>query len=311
MSSATTPAAGPLCVIVPACDEETVIDRCLRSLTGSGTKDDVCVLVVCNGCVDATAAVVQAYSARYVRVRLLELPERSKVSAIRAGLASTTGSVAVVDADVTLSPDAIDGLRQTLAQARPVIAAPRLQVDLSGCGRTVRGFYRIWLQQPYVTSGLIGAGVYATNQAGRSRLTAMPDVMADDAWARACFDPGERVISAGVFTIYPARSTWALVRRRARIVTGNQQVRRLRDAPEVARSPALTLIPAPTISPALTLSPALRRVLDRVGRHGLRDLVSFQLVERLARGLARWRAARGTSGTWAQDMTSRRTPAAR
>lgn len=275
--------AGTLTVVVPACDEEAVIDRCLDALLGHGAEQ---VVVVCNGCTDATPELVRRRAAGTARLHLVELLQGSKSGAVAAGLrASPAGAVAVVDADVVLSDDALAGLRQVLDSGAPRIAAPAPVVDTSGCSAVVRSFYRAWSCDPYVAGGLVGAGVYAVNQAGRARLTPFPQVLADDGWARAQFVPAERATSAGTFTIRPARSLAALVRRRARVELGNRQLRGLPRAP--AGPPGARATPASCPASAV-------------------DLVVYRGVSRLARGLARWRTFRGTAGTWGRDDTSRR-----
>lgn len=283
--SGPTPAAAAhtLTVVVPACDEEAVIDRCLDALLAPGDEQ---VVVVCNGCTDATPEMVRRRAAVTARLHLVELDQGSKPAAVAAGLrASPAGAVAVVDADVVLSEDALTGLRHVLADPAPRIAAPAPLVDASGCSAVVRSYYRAWVCDPYVSRGLIGAGVYAVNQAGRARLTPFPEVLADDAWARAQFSPAERATSPGTFTIRPARSLAALLRRRARVELGNRQLRGLPRAP--AGAAAAPAVPAACAASAV-------------------DLVVHRAVARLSRVLARWRMVRGTAGTWGRDDTSRR-----
>ena len=46
----------PVSVVIPAHDEEAVIERCLGTLLADARAGEVEVVVVCNGCTDDTAA---------------------------------------------------------------------------------------------------------------------------------------------------------------------------------------------------------------------------------------------------------------
>src|SRR3954470_11754775 len=54
-------ASAIISVVVPAHDEEQVITRCLRALTGGTAAEEVEVIVVCNGCSDRTADVARRF----------------------------------------------------------------------------------------------------------------------------------------------------------------------------------------------------------------------------------------------------------
>jgi len=279
-------------VVVPACNEEAVLPRCLDALDDQVGDVSLRVVVVCNGCTDGTADLARGWAARRPDAQVIELSEGNKAAAVRAGLAALRGTTvaAVVDADVVVSPEVALGLREALQTTEPRIAAPSLAVDLAGCTWAVRAFYRVWLQEPYVAGGLIGAGVYAVNAAGRRRIEGLPDVIGDDAWARQQFPPQQRCTSGGTFVIRPARTLGALVRRRARVEAGNRQLRAAtsgRDGQRVGRS-------------------SERGWLRRLRRNGPVDACVFELVERCANRVAEHRRQRGRSGTWSQDQTSRR-----
>ena len=71
-------AARPLgSVIVPAHDEAAVIARCLGALLEEVAPGTLDVVVACNGCTDATAAVAREWAPL---VRVLELPVAENVS---------------------------------------------------------------------------------------------------------------------------------------------------------------------------------------------------------------------------------------
>ena len=73
-------------VVVPACQEEATIERCLEALLCDARPGELDVVVVCNGCSDATAALARGVGARLGhRVDVLELDAASKAAALRAG----------------------------------------------------------------------------------------------------------------------------------------------------------------------------------------------------------------------------------
>ena len=69
-------------VIIPAHDEAAVIARCLSSLFSEIDPAQLEVVVVCNGCSDGTPDVVTASG---FPVRVVEIPEASKMKALTAG----------------------------------------------------------------------------------------------------------------------------------------------------------------------------------------------------------------------------------
>lgn len=281
-------------IIVPAHNEEAVIARCLGAMTAQVTDSLLDIVVVCNGCTDHTADVARQLAVVDSRIRVVEMAEGSKTAAIRAGFASASKDadvIAVVDADVVLSPDAAEGLVTTLAGDSALIAAPSIDVDLTGVSRAVRRYYAVWLAEPYVENGVIGAGVYAVNRAGLDRIAAMPDVLGDDSWARAQFLPAERTRGAGTFTVFPARSLPPLIKRRARIVLGNRQLVAMR-ATSGLRGPAASHQSVP--------------LTKRVTRTNVADKAAYWSITHAADVLAWWRTARGHTTTWSTDVTSRR-----
>jgi glycosyltransferase involved in cell wall biosynthesis len=295
--SATAGSSSTVSVVVPAHDEGRVIDRLLAGLLAGCPADAVEVVVVANGCTDDTAQRARSYAvSAEPPLTVLELPEPSKVAAIRAGLAHATGDVvAVVDADVRLDwPTLREVAARLRASPGPLVGAPAVAVDTDGCPWPVRSYFRVWTQLPYVRSAMVGSGVFAVNAAGRDRLDRLPEVLNDDAWVRRSFPPDERVTGPGSFTTFAPRSVLALVRRRTRVDLGNVDLDRLRDDPPAAPN-------------------GMRYVLAAAKRGELlrRDAATFVAVTLATRGLAAWRRHRGTTQVWSQDRTSRAATAGR
>ncbi|MEC8558761.1 MAG: glycosyltransferase, partial [Planctomycetota bacterium] len=92
-----------LSVVIPAFDEAAMIARCLESVVGQRGLDRLEVVVVANGCRDATAELAREFGDP---VRVVELAEGSKHRALNAGDAECTLFPRVyLDADVRISPD--------------------------------------------------------------------------------------------------------------------------------------------------------------------------------------------------------------
>ena len=277
-----------LTVVVPAHDEEAVIGRCLDGLLADARPGEVDVLVVANGTTDATLAVARtAAAARGHEIGTLDLPEPSKIAAVRAGLARAPGAVAVVDADVELSTAGLRALAAALDADRPLVAAPTLRVDASDASWAVQRYYRAWTALPYVASSMVGSGVFALNAAARERLGELPEVTNDDGWVRRSFAPHERVVVDEPFTARAARTVGALVGRRARIVNGNRSLDGALGGRDAGGNGARDLA---------------RLVVAR--RVGPLDAVVFLAVTVASRVVAARRRARGDTG-WYADTTTR------
>ena len=177
-------------LIIPAHNEEKVIAATLGELIGGATSGEIEVIVVCNGCTDKTAEIVASYGAA---IKCIETTVPSKANALNLGDAAANGSPRIYqDADVVLSLDAIRQLAQVLQSGRFLAVAPRMRMEFGEASWTVRAYYAVWQQLPYVKEGMIGTGVFALSEEGRARFGAFPQVIADDGYVRALFKTHER-----------------------------------------------------------------------------------------------------------------------
>lgn len=244
-------------VVIPAHDEAAVIGRLLAQLVGDVRSPGLEIVVVANGCRDATATVARGFGRR---VRVVEIPEASKIAALRAGdRAAKAFPRAYVDADVRVSADALLALGHLLeTPGGPLVASPRLQVDTTGASWFVRSHHRIWELTDYRQHDHIGSGVYALSAAGRARFGEWPDVIADDRFVQQLFRPDERAtLDEHSFTVPSARTIRAHLRRTTRIARGNLE---LADA----STPVDEAAPAP--EPAPSPAPSGDRASNLVGR---------------------------------------------
>ena len=99
-------------VIIPAHNEQAVIRRSLESLTCGSQPGEVEIIVVANGCTDATADAARAFAPA---VRVIETPIASKIHALNLGDQAASGFPRFfIDADVVLPLDALRRLAARL-----------------------------------------------------------------------------------------------------------------------------------------------------------------------------------------------------
>lgn len=210
-------------VVIPAHNEERVIARTLGRLAVGVSRDDLEVVVVCNGCTDRTAEVARSVAPW---ARVLEVPKPSKAEAVRVGnVAGTVFPRVHLDADVAISGADVLNLVQSLREPGVLAAAPQRVLLRDRSSRLVRWFYDVWEQLPQVRSGLFGRGVVAVSEEGQRRVDALPQLMSDDLGISEAFDPGERRVVWTAFAEVRAPGTFGdLIRRRVRVATGNTQV---------------------------------------------------------------------------------------
>jgi glycosyltransferase involved in cell wall biosynthesis len=185
-----------LSVIIPASNEAGFIGPCLTALLASQPVQAE-VIVVANGCHDATAAIARGFAgaatARGWRFIVLDLPAGSKPGALNAGDATAQGAARLyLDADVVVSAGVLPQIATALARAAPTYAGatPRIPRAQS---RITRAYARFWQTLPFARSTAPGFGLFAVNAAGRARWGEFPAIIADDTFVRLQFLPDERV----------------------------------------------------------------------------------------------------------------------
>lgn len=211
-------------IIIPAYNESAVIERTILSLLDQVSPDDE-IIVSCNGCLDETAAIARRFEPR---VKVLETAVSSKTVALN--LADQQASCyprIYMDADVRLSDGTLEKIKQALSGDRWLALSPSVMMDFSVASWAVRAYYDIWLSLPYCQSGMIGAGIYALNEAGRKRFGKFPDIIADDGYVRAVFRENERGRVEEAFSVVkaPASLYW-LVKIKTRSRLGGMELAR-------------------------------------------------------------------------------------
>ncbi len=243
-----------LAVVIPAHDEAGWIRQCLAAVLASRGPARAQVIVVANGCRDATADLARGcagdFAARGWRLEVLELAEGSKIAALNAGDAIVSAPVrAYLDADTEVDEAVLGQLAEQLRGPAPAYGSGRLEIAEPRSPLS-RAYARIYRQVPFITRGVPGCGLFAVNAAGRARWGDWPPIISDDTFARLQFTAEERHAVPGRYR-WPLVEGWrALVRVRRRQNKGVTEIRR--------RYPALT---AHDETPPLGLGGKLRLAL--------------------------------------------------
>ncbi len=247
-------------VVIPAHNEEAVIARCLTSLQAGAHDGELDIIVVCNGCKDATADVVRRVAPS---ATVIEISVASKVAALNAGdrLARHFPRF-YVDADVELPLPDLRRVARALAGDGILCAAPRPLFVLDDRSWAIRAFYDVWQGIPYLTEDMIGSGVYALSEQGRARFEEFPELTADDQFVQQLFDRSERKAVEGArFSVHPPRTLRGLLAVRTRAYRGKRELA-LSGMARVARRPpgaksALNRARQPTQVPAVAVYAAV------------------------------------------------------
>jgi glycosyltransferase involved in cell wall biosynthesis len=177
-------------IIIPAYNERLVIARTLRAITTGALRDELDVVVVCNGCTDDTAAIAREVDGP---VRVIETPLGNKTHALNLGDQAARAFPRIyIDADVVVTLPTIRALAECLERDGVFAVAPRPYFELMGCSWAVRAFYDIRCRLPSFGEGIGGSGVYGLSEIGRRRFGAFPNLVADDTYVRVQFKPEER-----------------------------------------------------------------------------------------------------------------------
>lgn len=212
-------------IIVPAHNEANSISDCLSSLLSASRSLDLQIIVVCNGCTDATPEIVKLLSPFILCVET-NIPSKSHALNLGDERALYFPRI-YLDADVILSIDAIQGIQNKLQQGYLAVA-PEVKMDFSGCSWIVRAYYDIWLRLSYCQSGMIGSGVYALSKIGRQRFDCFPDIIADDGYVRCLFTEQERSVVKGVYSVVKApKNFWNLIKIKTRSRLGRYELEQI------------------------------------------------------------------------------------
>lgn len=133
-------------VLIPAYNEEKVIASSIRQILRSRYRN-LEIIVVDDGSIDATSAVVTEHYADDPRVRLITIPNGGKAHAVNTALRESNGAVVVaLDADTQFEPDTIPRLVRWFADPKVGAVAGNAKV-----GNRIN-LITLWQALEYITA---------------------------------------------------------------------------------------------------------------------------------------------------------------
>lgn len=209
-------------VVIPAYNEEAVLGRLLTELAEPARTGEFEIVVVPNGCVDATAEVARGFAG----VRVEELAEGSKATALNRGDELATAFPRLfLDADLHIDATTIRALFAALdGPDAPLAGRPRTRYVTTGADPLVRAYYRARERAIGLTPNLWGGGLYAISERGRARFDRFPATQGDDYWIDSLFTEEEKVYTPGTVDFFPPRTARDLITVYRRVYRGNASV---------------------------------------------------------------------------------------
>lgn len=274
-------------IVIPAHNEQAVIERCLRSVLAEPRPDGLEIVVVCNGCVDETARIAREF---HPTVQVVETDVPSKSNALNLGDdAATSFPRMYLDADIELEPGALAATFDAI-EGDVHAAAPKPGFDTTGASLAVRMFYAAWSNVPYFNDSMIGSGVYALSEQGRGRFDRFPGIIADDGFVRLQFEAAERrSIHSRRFIVRTPHRMDQLIGIKSRVVAGTDELHR--EFPDLVRREETTR------------SSGLGRLLVRP--HLWPCCIVYLWTKRAIRKRVRDKGRTGRLGQWDRDDSSR------
>lgn len=191
-------------VIIPAHNEEAIIDACLQRLQYLKDFNDVQVIVACNGSTDSTADRVRAYP----WATLVEIAQASKPAALNAGDAHARYWPRVyLDADIHLDSTAILAMAFEVRPGGALACRPSYEFYLPRASCLLRRYYRARSRTSFFGKALWGAGVFALSEVGHRRLGSFPNLTADDLHVHSLFIPNEIAVLSDETVMVPVPLT--------------------------------------------------------------------------------------------------------
>lgn len=213
-----------LSIVIPAHNEAGVIARTLNSILANALDRPLQVVVVANGCTDNTADVVRGFADR--GVELIDTPTGNKSHALNLGDRAARHDLrAYLDADIELSPNALQTVVDAFKDPSARLATPRARHVFRGRNPFLAGYYALWRSMPYVRQGAMGGGFYMMDKQLRARFAEFPAITADDKFARNLARPEERRVVDGCYATITMPQTFAdLLKVKTRWTYGNLEL---------------------------------------------------------------------------------------
>ena len=212
-------------IIIPAHNEEAVIERALKGVVMDDVPD-LEILVVVNATTDRTAEIARSIDPR---IRVIETDTPGKTNALNLGEESLVSYPRIyLDADIELKPGSIRTLLEATENGHAIVS-PRPTFDLSDCTRGMKLFMSAnRFNHHYGQGAPNGSGCVVLTEDARSRWGLFPELIADDGFVHGHFRPEEAVtITDAVAIVGPPRDLDSMIRVRARVRRGKFELARL------------------------------------------------------------------------------------
>jgi len=276
-------------VIIPAHNEEKLIEKTLRGVIADGIEG-LEIIVVVNGSSDATAERAKQFGHG---IRVIETTKPGKCNALNLGEEHLTRFPRVfLDADIELRPGTLRTMIEAMRNEDVHIVAPIPSFDLTGASLPVRLYKRAERFNPYFGSGAPnGSGCFVLTEQGRRRWEEFPEIVADDGFVQGHFETAERKSVAGTTAIVQQpRDLKSLLAVMTRAPRGGFELQ--------------TKFPELMQNHESHVRRMLKRLLVRPWEWPAMFIYGYvRIIERL---IARRQIARGETG-WGRDETGRST----
>ncbi len=211
-------------VIIPAHNEEAVIERTLRGVLAGGVAD-LEIVVVVNASTDRTAEIARGVGES---IRVIETPTPGKSNALNLGEEEAASFPRMfLDGDIELLPNAVRHLFNAVDDEKTIVS-PRPRFDLSALSFAMRLFYRAQRFNLYFGTGSPnGSGCFVVAETGRQRWKTFPEIIADDGFVQGHFEPSERfTVQDAEAIVQPPRTIDAMITVRSRVRRGKYELER-------------------------------------------------------------------------------------
>jgi glycosyltransferase involved in cell wall biosynthesis len=220
-------------VIIPAYNEEKLINQTLTYLLADDYLGNIEILVVCNGCYDKTYENVIRYieqnqpslDEKSITLLVTSIEEASKTNAINAGVIQTAAGIKILlDADIEMTGQGIETLVDELIERNLKGITPKVTFSYQYSSFFVRQYYIIASQSYYNTKYRL-SNVIALSPEGVSTLGTLPKVIADDEYIRRLFSDSEVSISDNcAYNFICSKTLGSLLQVLTRAERGNLQL---------------------------------------------------------------------------------------
>ncbi len=210
-------------ILIPAHNEAAVIGRTLLHLSSGLLLDEFKIVVIANGCSDATTMKARSVLPHGI---VIETATPGKCNALNLGLneAEKDRPIVCLDADIDVTLETLLALIEPLEQGAALAACGRMDVHTCDAHPLVRAYYNGWKNNPYFDRGKFG-GLFAVSPKGAARVFPLPHITADDEFVRRSFAPHEiAYVQRCRFTARAPKSLSSLARVRRRSLRGAREV---------------------------------------------------------------------------------------